>query len=203
MPDDNSQNTSSLQWLTHHTSGGSDIRHGCTRFLWSTTKKNCLWRQSVTSGVIYIHTQPHKLIHCTNQTTHINTLSHTLKPPKAAMWWLYRVSCFSPLPHNPSVSHNRKLKERVAVPRAPRLFDLCEPLSLMKISAVLWTTGAADRGATCSPHNSQRLPTSERCNRPAGEDAGWVGGRELERPGDAVSARFPSDGCRLHTNRQV
>lgn len=143
------------------------------------TTERDLWCHLTT--VIYIHTQPHKLIHCTNQTTHINTLSHTLKPPKAAMWWLYRVSCFSPLPHNPSVSHNRKLKERVAVPRAPRLFDLCEPLSLMKISAVLWTTGAADRGATCSPHNSQRLPTSERCNRPAGEDAGWGGGRELER----------------------
>ncbi|CAK6979750.1 Hypothetical predicted protein, partial [Scomber scombrus] len=44
--------------------------------------------------------------------------------------------------HNPSVSHNRKLKECGAAPRAPRLFDLCEPLSLMKISAALRTTVA-------------------------------------------------------------
>lgn len=162
------------------------------------------------------HCHTHSYAHTTSQTNslykdtfpqqahrHTLTLTHP-PPPKAATWRLYRVSCFSPLPHNPSVSHNRKLKERVVAPRAPRLFDLCELLSLMKISAALRTTGAADRGATCSPHNSQRLPTSERCNRSEeGEDVGGRRRGRLERPREAVSTRFPSYGCRLHTNHQV
>ena len=112
---------------------------------------------------LYKHTFPHK---------------HTLHSPRGG-FIVFPVS--RRCPTILQSSHNRKLKERVVAPRAPRLFDLCEPLSLMKISAGLRTTGAADRGATCSPHNSRRLPTSERCNRPAGEEVG--GGRREEGGG--------------------
>lgn len=135
----------------------------------------------------------------TSDVTHTHTplpthrITHTSHTPSTSTW---QFIVFPVSHHCPTIlqsSHNRKLKERVAAPGAPPLFDLCESLSLMKISEALRTTGAADRGATCSPHNSQRLPTSERCNRPAGEEGEDGGG----------GGRGPTDGCRLHTNRQV
>lgn len=130
---------------------------------------------SISLSLTYTHTHTHasykplhthliNLVTLVLQTKRL-TCPHPPQPPRAATCQLYRASCFLLLPHNPSVFQQQEIKGVWRGTRAPRLFDLCEPLSLMKISTALRTTGAADRGVTCSPHKQ----TSELCKSAAGD----------------------------------
>lgn len=118
----------------------------------------------------HVHTQACKQAHT---HTHASTEKHT-PCTSTRRFIVFPVSHCCPTILQSS--HSRKLKERVAVPQAPLLFDLCEPLSLMKISC-----GAPDN---VGPLIEERLvhhttasvfPTSERCNRPAGVGGGCRG----------------------------
>lgn len=215
-----------LWWAvwTRFTEGGGDCRGKCTiqrrvrdpsGLLWSMRRKKweekkIFWKcgsgqLSMTSDVFWSLQLTHNL---TN--THTNIYTHTLSAPQPRgvfFFFFITLPVSRRGPHNPSVSHNRKLKECGAAPRAPPLFDLCEPLSLMKISAALRTTGAPASSLieerlvhrTTAEHLSQQVSAVIEMVRGVREGRGV----RLERPGDAVSVRFPSDGCRLHTNSQI